>query len=141
MMFNYFMAVSRLPFEVANYVGGLSINRYFILVAILFLYIILGALMDELAMVLLTVPVFYPLLMKLGFDPIWFGIIIIMMCVLGMIAPPVGIIVFIIAGMAPDIPMAAIYRGAFPFFLAALFLVIVLVAFPQIVLFLPNLMK
>ena len=141
MMFNSFLAISRLPFEVADYVGGLAVNRYLILAAILFLYVILGAVMDELPMVLLTVPVFYPLLMKLGFDPIWFGIIIIMMCVLGMIAPPVGIIVFIIAGMAPDIPMATIYRGAFPFFLAALLLVIVLVAFPQIVLFLPNLMK
>jgi len=141
MMFNYFLAVSRLPFEVANYVGGLSINRYFILVAILVLYVILGALMDELAMVLLTVPVFFPLMMQLGFDPIWFGIIIIMMCVLGMIAPPVGIIVFIISGMAPDIPMTTIYRGAFPFFLAAILLVVLLVAFPEIVLFLPNLVK
>ena len=125
----------------AAFVGGLSVNRYFILVAILVLYVILGALMDELAMVLLTVPVFFPLMMQLGFDPIWFGIIIIMMCVLGMIAPPVGIVVFIIAGMAPDIPMATIYRGAFPFFLAAVLLVILLVAFPEIVLFLPNLVK
>lgn len=97
--------------------------------------------MDELAMVLLTVPVFFPLIMQLGFDPIWFGVLIIMMCVLGMIAPPVGIIVFIISGMAPDIPMSTIYRGAFPFFLAAICLVILLVAFPQLVLFLPNLVK
>jgi C4-dicarboxylate transporter DctM subunit len=141
MIFNYFLAITRLPFELATFVGGLPMDRYFILAMILLLYIILGALMDEIAMVLLTVPVFFPVIVHLGFDPIWFGVIIIMMCVLGMIAPPVGMVVFVIAGIAPDIPMSTIYRGAFPFFIAALFLVVVLVAFPQIALFLPSLMK
>jgi TRAP-type C4-dicarboxylate transport system permease large subunit len=140
MIFGYFLSVTRLPFTLANFVCGLPVSRYFILAAILLLYIILGALMDEMAMVLLTVPVFFPVMMQLGFDPIWFGIIIIMMCVLGMIAPPVGMIVFVIAGIAPDIPMSTIYRGILPFFLAAILLVVLLVAFPQIVLFLPSLM-
>lgn len=141
MIFNTFLAITRLPFELANSIGGLLVDRYVILAVILFLYIILGALMDEMAMVLLTVPVFFPLIIQLGFDPIWFGIIIIMMCVLGMIAPPVGMIVFVIAGIAPDIPMTTIYRGAFPFFIAAIFLVVLLVLFPEIVLFLPNTMR
>ncbi|MBN2062130.1 MAG: TRAP transporter large permease [Deltaproteobacteria bacterium] len=141
MIFNYFLAVTRLPFEIASFIGGLPVSRYFILAIILFLYIILGALMDELAMVLLTVPVFFPVMTQLGFDPIWFGVIIMMMCVLGMIAPPVGMIVFVIAGIVPDIPMTTVYRGVLPFFLAATILVVLLVAFPQIVLFLPNMMK
>jgi len=140
-IFNYFLAVTRLPTELATFMSELNINRYLILAAFLVFYIILGAIMDEMAMVLLTVPILFPVIMSLGFDPIWFGIIIIMMCVLGMIAPPVGMIVYVISGVAPDIPMSTIYRGAFPFFLAAILLVVVLVAFPQIVLFLPNLMK
>lgn len=141
MFFNYFLAVSRVPFELATIISTLEMNRYLILAGILVLYIILGALMDELAMVLLTVPIFYPLILSLGFDPIWFGIIIIMMCVFGMIAPPVGVIVYIITGIAKDIPMFTIYRGVMPFFIVDLVLVALLVAFPQIVLFLPNLMK
>ena len=141
MIFNYFLAVTRLPNELASLIGGLTMNRYIILTGILLLYIVLGAIMDEMAMVLLTVPIFFPVIVALGFDPIWFGIIIIMMCVLGMIAPPVGMIVYVIAGIAPDIPMFTIYRGAIPFFIAAILLVVLLVAFPQIVLFLPSMMK
>ncbi len=141
MIFNYFLAVSRLPFYVATVVGGLEVNRYLVLAGILVLYIVLGALMDELAMVFLTVPIFYPLIINLGFDPIWFGIVIIMMCVFGMIAPPVGMIVYILKGVAPDIPMFTIYRGALPFFAAAALLVVLMVAFPQIILFIPGLMK
>ncbi len=141
MFFNYFLAVSRLPFEIATMVGGLEVNRYLILAGILVLYVILGALMDEIAMVLLTVPIFYPVIINLGFDPIWFGIIIIMMCVLGLIAPPVGMVAFVIKGVAPDIPIWTIYRGVLPFFAAAVLLVVLLVAFPQIVLFLPATMK
>ncbi len=141
MIFNYFLAVTRLPFAISTIVGGLEANRYLILAGILVIYILLGAIMDEIAMVLLTVPIFYPIIINLGFDPIWFGIIIIMMCVFGGIAPPVGMVVYVVAGIAPDIPMFTIYRGILPFFLAALFLVILLVAFPQIVMFLPNMMK
>ncbi len=140
MIFNYFLAMSRLPFSIASIVGGLEVNRYLVLAGILVLYIILGALMDEMAMVLLTVPIFYPVVLTLGFDPIWFGIIIIMMCVFGMIAPPVGMIVFVLKGIAPDIPIFTIYRGALPFFLAAAVLVVLMVAFPQIILLLPSLM-
>lgn len=141
MFFNYFLAVSRVPFELATLITSLEVNRYLILAVILVLYIILGALMDELAMVLLTVPIFYPAMMALGFDPIWFGIIIMMMCVFGMIAPPVGIIVFIISGVAKDIPMFTIYRGVIPFFIVDMLLVVLLIVFPQIVTFLPNLIK
>ncbi len=141
MIFNYFLAVTRLPFSISTIVGELEVNRYLVLTGILVLYIVLGAVMDEIAMVLLTVPIFYPVILSLGFDPIWFGVIIIMMCVFGMIAPPVGMIVYVLKGVAPDIPMWTIYRGCLPFFLAAVLVVILLVTFPQIVLFLPDLMK
>lgn len=141
MFLNYFLAVSRLPFELASIIGGLEVNRYVILALILVLYIILGAVMDEIGMLLLTVPIFYPVILTLGFDPIWFGIIVIRMCEMGMIAPPVGINVFIISGVAKDVPMFTIYRGIIPFFIADIFEVALLVAIPQIVLFLPGSMK
>lgn len=141
MIFGYFLSISRLPFELASLVGGLPVSRYVIFAAILVLYIILGGLMDELAMLLLTVPVFYPLILALGFDPIWFGIMVALICEMGIICPPVGMNVFVIHGVAKDIPMWTIYRGIFPFFYADIVLVVLLVAFPQIALFLPAMMK
>lgn len=141
MFFNYFLAVTRLPTELAAFLVALPVDRYITLTAILVLYILLGAVMDELGMVLLTVPIFYPVILALGFDPIWFGIIIIMMCVFGMLAPPVGMIVYVVTGVVKDVPMSTIYKGILPFFISDLVVVVLLVAFPQIVLFVPALMK
>ena len=140
MILGYFLAATRLPFEIASLVGGLSINRYVILLLILVVYLFLGCIMDSLAMILLTVPIFFPLITALGFDPIWFGIIIVRVTEIGLITPPVGLNVFVIKGIAKDVPMYAIFRGILPFLLADICHVGLLIALPQIVLLLPGLM-
>jgi tripartite ATP-independent transporter DctM subunit len=141
MILGYFLAVSRLPFELASFIGGLAINRYLILGFILVIYILLGCVMDSLAMILLTVPIFFPLITQLGFNPIWFGILIVRVCEIGLITPPVGLNVYIIKGVAEDVPMHTIFKGIIPFLIADLCHVALLVAVPQISLLLPSLMR
>jgi tripartite ATP-independent transporter DctM subunit len=140
MIFGYFLSISQLPFELANLVGDLSLNRYIVLSVILVITLALGCIMDSMAIVLLTIPVFYPLIVNLGFDPIWFGILVVMVTEMGLITPPVGMNVFVIKGIS-DVPISTIFRGIIPFFIADLALVAFLVIFPQIVLFIPNLMS
>jgi TRAP-type C4-dicarboxylate transport system permease large subunit len=141
MIFNYFIAVSRLPFQVSEFINTLSENRYFIIIIILLIYILLGCVMDAIAMMLLTVPIFFPLIQTLGFDPIWFGIVVVRVSEIGMITPPIGLNVYIIKGVAEDIPMGTVFRGVVPFLIADICHVALLMAVPQISLFLPNLMK
>jgi C4-dicarboxylate transporter DctM subunit len=136
-----FLAMSRLPFELASIIGGLQINPYFIMAAIMVIYIILGCIMDAMAMVLLTVPVLAPVVTALGFDLIWFGIIVVRATEIGAITPPIGINVFVMKDVAKDIPMSTIFKGILPFFIADLFHVTLLIAFPEIALFLPKFMK
>lgn len=136
-----FLAVTRLPFELANVVSALPLNPYIILVLILLVYMFLGCIMDSMAMILLTVPIFFPLVTALNFDPIWFGIIIVRVTEIGQITPPIGINVYIIKGVAKDVPMGTIFRGILPFFVADIFHVVLLVAIPQLSLFLPNLLR
>lgn len=141
MIFSYFLAVTRLPFELANVISGLPLNRYILLAIILGSYFLIGCVLDAMAMILLTVPIFFPLAMSLGFDPIWFGIIIVRVFEMAAITPPVGMNVYVIHGVAKDIPMTTIFRGIIPFVIADICHVTLLVVFPQISLFLPNLMK
>ncbi len=141
MVLGYFLAVSRLPYELANFIAGLGVSRYIILAFILVFYLILGCIMDSMAMMLLTVPIFFPLVTVLGFNPIWFGIIIVRVCEMGLITPPVGLNVYIIRGVAKDVPMQTIFRGILPFLIADICHVVLLVAIPQLSLFLPGLMK
>ncbi len=139
MIFGYFLSVSQLPFELASIVGGLPLNRYIILSFILIITLALGCVMDSMAIVLLTIPVFYPLIMDLGFDPIWFGILVVRVTEMGLITPPVGMNVFIIKGIS-GVSMGTIYRGVLPFLFADLIQVILLIIFPQIIMFIPNMM-
>lgn len=139
MIFGYFLSVSQLPFELASIVGGLPLNRYIILSFILIITLALGCVMDSMAIVLLTIPVFYPLIMDLGFDPIWFGILVVRVTEMGLITPPVGMNVFIIKGIS-GVSMCTIYRGVLPFLFADLIQVILLIIFPQIIMFIPNMM-
>lgn len=140
MIFGYFLSVSQLPFELASLVGELSVNRYLVLIVILIITLVLGCIMDSMAIVLLTIPVFYPLIVDLGFNPIWFGILVVRVTEMGLITPPVGMNVFIIKGIS-DVPISAIFKGIIPFLMADLIQVAVLIIFPQIVLFIPNLMS
>ena len=95
--------------------------------------------MDSMALVVVTIPIFFPLVMKLGFDPIWFGVIIVLVAEMGVITPPVGVNVFVIKGIAPDIPLETIFRGIMPFLVALILFTIILIVFPQIATYLPSL--
>lgn len=141
MVLNQFLALSRLPYELSNMVAGLPLPPIAFLLFVILIFLFLGCVMSSLAMIILCVPIFYPIIMALGYDPIWFGVIIVLMAEMGMITPPVGINVFIIAGMAKDVPMYTVFRGIIPFLFCMVVCVIILIAFPQIALFLPNLMK
>lgn len=137
-LFGYFLVITQTPQKVSDFLTGLPIGPYGILVLILIMYLILGALMDELAIILVTVPIIYPVMMQLGFDPIWFGVIIVMVTTLGMVMPPVGINVFVINSIARDIPLWQIYKGVMPFILVDLIRLALLVLFPAIALYLPG---
>ncbi len=140
-IFGYFLSVSRLPFELSQIVAGLAVSRYIIFAAVLAVYLFLGCFMLPMPLVIVTIPIIFPLVLSLGFDPIWFGIIVVRICEIGQITPPVGLNIFVIRGVAKDVPIGTIYRGVIPFVITDLFHLAMLVAFPQISLFLPNLMK
>jgi C4-dicarboxylate transporter DctM subunit len=140
MIFGYFLSVSQLPFNLASMVGELPVNRYIILACILIITLALGCIMDAMAIVLLTIPVFYPLILDLGFNPIWFGILVVRVTEMGLITPPVGMNVFVIKGISA-VPIGTIFRGIIPFLMADTLQVVCLIMFPQIALFLPNLMS
>ncbi len=141
MLLSYFLAVTQLPANLSEMIENLSLSPYLIWFFVVLLYVFLGAIMDEIGMILLTVPILFPIMINLGFDPIWFGIMIVIVCEMGMILPPVGMNVFVIKGMAPDVPTYSIYRGTLPFVYADLFEIVLLTAFPVIVLWLPQLLR
>ena len=109
-LFGYFLVITQTPQKVSDFLTGLPIGPYGVLVLILIMYLILGALMDELAIILVTVPIIYPVMLQLGFDPIWFGVIIVMVTTLGMVMPPVGINVFVINSIARDVSLWQIFK-------------------------------
>jgi C4-dicarboxylate transporter, DctM subunit len=141
MMFNYFMVISGLTGIMAEFVAGLRIPPTLIIVTILVLYLVLGCLMDAFAMLLIVVPIVFPIVMKLGYDPIWFGTMSVIMVEMGLITPPVGLNVFIVAGMAKDVPMSTIFKGVTPFVIAMAIGITILMVFPQIATFLPGALK
>jgi C4-dicarboxylate transporter DctM subunit len=144
MILGYYFAVTRLPNEFASLISGLHVSKYIIWTGIVILYLILGCLMDSLAMILLTVPILFPLMcgaQGLGFDPVWFGIMIVIVVEMGMITPPVGMNVFVIKGMAQDVPTYTIFKGIVPFLFTDIFEVAILTIFPAIVLWLPQVLK
>ena len=143
-IFGKFLAVTRIPFNVANWIGALDFPTHMILAAIVMVYFFGGCVMDALALVMLTIPVFYPIVINLGYDPIWFGIIIVLVTQMGVITPPVGINVYVVYGVAQSVvggvPLEAIFKGILPFLIAVFIGTIIMVIFPEIVLFLPNIM-
>ena len=139
-IFGQFLAVTRIPIDLAEWLVSLPIPNLAILVGILIIYLLGGCFMGGLAFMLLTLPVFYPVAESLGFDPIWFGVLMVIMVELGSVTPPVGTGVYIIAGIAKDIPLEVIFKGIFPFIGAFALSLAILIAFPEIALFLPKLM-
>lgn len=140
-IFGRFMAISRVPFELASWTGSLDLPPFMIMGIILFIYLVLGAFIDALAMILLTIPIFYPIAVgMLGYDPIWFGVIIVLVVAMGVITPPVGMNVYIIKGIAPDVPLEVIFKGIWPFLFAVIVCLVMLMIFPQIATFLPAML-
>lgn len=137
-VFGSFLTVTKLPAALADWVSALEVSRYVILALIVLAYFFLGMIMDALPMILLTIPIFYPIISGLGFDTIWFGIILILVVDLGVITPPVGINCYIMAGMAKDIPLTTIFRGAVPFVVALLLTIVLVTVFPGIATWLPS---
>ena len=135
-----FLALTRIPVNLADWIGDLAIPAFAILMVIILVYIVLGTFMEGFAMMVLTVPIVLPIIMTLGYDPIWFGIVMVVVLEMGLISPPVGLNVFVVKGVAPKVPLSEVYWGILPFWLAMGVCVILLVAFPQIALILPNTM-
>jgi TRAP-type C4-dicarboxylate transport system permease large subunit len=123
---------------VTEFLTGLGLGRYGVLALIMVMYIILGCLMDAMAMIILTVPIIFPVITELGFDPIWFGVIIVMTVELGLIHPPVGMNVFVIKSVVKDVSFATIFKGVLPFVVTDIIRLIILIAFPMIALWLPS---
>ena len=140
-VFGHFMAITRIPFILVNSVQNLSLKSYEILGLICIFYIIGGCFMDAMALVVLTVPFVYPIILKLGYDPIWFGVIIVLVSELGVVTPPVGVNVYVLKGIAPDIPLETIFKGVLPFLGSIILTLILLIIFPQLATFLSLYVK
>jgi C4-dicarboxylate transporter, DctM subunit len=139
-LFQYFIAVSNLAFGLTDIIKGMSASPMIVMIAIIVFYLVLGTFMDELSMVLLTLPIFVPLIETLGFDKVFFGIIITRMSMIAGYSPPTGMILFAVKGIAPDVPFTTIYKGVLPFYIADIVHVALLLIFPAIAMFLPGLM-
>ncbi|MGB9628564.1 MAG: TRAP transporter large permease [Thermodesulfobacteriota bacterium] len=139
-VFSYFLALSTIPMAVSSWMAGLQVSRYFILSLIVLIYLFMGCFLDAISMMVLTMPVIFPVIKALGFDPIWFGVICVIMMEAGLITPPVGLNVYTLAGVVKDVPMETIFRGSMPFLLSMIAVVILITIFPQIALFLPSMM-
>lgn len=138
-LFGHFLAISQIPYQLGVFVENIGLPPAVIIGVIILIYFLGGCFMDSLAMILLTIPIFFPVIMKLGFDPIWFGVIIVLVGEMGVITPPVGINVYIVNGVTRDVPLHDIFIGCAPFVAALLLCNILLIIFPDIALFLPHL--
>lgn len=137
-IFSRFIVLTRAPVELAQFVQGSGLGWIAILLGITALYLVLGTFLDEVSMILISVPVTLPLIVQMGYDGIWFGIFVTMMCTIGLISPPTGMTVFVIQAQHPDIPVERIYLGTLPFLAADFVLVGLMVAYPGIVSWLPR---
>jgi tripartite ATP-independent transporter DctM subunit len=139
-VFNYFLTVTGMPQVLAEWVGGLPVNRYVVICVIILIFFVLGCIMDSMAIILLTVPIFLPIVKALGFDPIWYGVLMVLAQNQGLMTPPVGLNVFICAGMLKgEVPMQKIFKGVVPFIVAIFIVIVVCIFFPQLSLWLPGL--
>ena len=134
-----FMSVTQIPFFLSDFVVGLGVSPYLVMVVIIIMYMILGTFMDEATMMFSTLPVISPVVFALGFDPVWFGVMVTILMMTATISPPVGINLFAVSGIAPDVPMSSIYRGSIPFIIANISIIILILFVPKLALFLPGL--
>jgi tripartite ATP-independent transporter DctM subunit len=139
-MFGYFLTVTRIPLTVTTLISSLDVPSFVVVFILFALYFVLGALMDEIAILVIMTPIVYPLITKLGYDGVWFGVLTIMMLLTGLLTPPVGLLSFIVSGLT-GVPLNKVYAGVTPFWLALILAISLVIIFPEIVLFLPRLMK
>jgi len=139
-VFSYFLALSTIPMKVSTWIIGLGVSKYLILTIIVLIYLLLGCFLDAISMMILTLPVIFPVILNLGFDPIWFGVVCVLMMGAGLITPPMGLCVFTVASIAKDAPLEEVFKGALPFLIAIFFITFLITLFPQIALYLPSMM-
>ncbi|MGH8742141.1 MAG: TRAP transporter large permease, partial [Burkholderiales bacterium] len=139
-IFSPFLALSRIPVDLANTLMAMELSAFGVLTVLLVAYIVMGMFLEGFAMMVLTVPIVFPIITALGIDPVWFGIFMVIVLEMGLISPPVGINVFVVKGIAENVPMGAIFAGIMPFWVAMLVCVLILAAFPQVAMILPNTM-
>jgi len=137
-IFGRFLTVTRLPFELADWASALNVPREVILFVVLLIYLVGGCLMDALGFLVVTIPIFYPLAKALGFDPVWYTVVITLITTMGAVTPPVGVNVYIVSGLSPDIPIGTIFRGVSIFLIAYVICLVLLILFPQVALYLPR---
>lgn len=140
-LFNPFLALTQLPGDLAAFIGGLEFHRVYILLLIVLVYIILGTFLEGFSMLVLTIPIVFPMITDMGYDPVWFGTLIVVVLEMSLISPPLGLNVFVVKGIAPGVPMSEIFRGVLPFWLAMIVVTGLLILFPDLALFLPDTMK
>ena len=140
-MFANFVNFTSMPNDLKDLITNSGLSPIFIITAMMFIYIVLGTVMEELSMVLLTIPLFFPIVTALGFDPVWFGVLIVMIVQIGLISPPVGMNLFVINTLLPKVGLGNIFKGCWPFVVVMIFVLGLLIAFPQLSLWLPSLMK
>lgn len=140
-IFGYFLGITRIPIEMSNFLVSLEVHRMVILISIVIMFLILGMFMDMLAVMFLTLPIILPSIIALGFDPIWFGVLIVFIAEVSLVTPPFGISLFIIKGTIPDSNLTDIIRGSIPFIISDFVIIVLLIIFPEIITFLPNLMS
>jgi tripartite ATP-independent transporter DctM subunit len=141
LMFAEFVNITTMPSDLVGFVTQFQINPVMVVAAICIIYVLLGTAMEELSMVLLTIPVFLPVILQLGFDPVWFGILIVCVVEIGLISPPVGMNLFVLKTLIPGVPQSTVFRGVLPFMLADVVRMALLIAFPMLSLYLPSLMR
>lgn len=139
-MFGYFLTVTRIPLAITGFIAALDVPPLAVIFLLFALYFVMGALMDEIAILVIMTPIVYPLITKLGYDGVWFGVLTIMMLLTGLLTPPVGLLSFIVSGLT-DVPLSKVYAGVTPFWIALIVAIALVIIFPEIVLFLPRLMK
>jgi tripartite ATP-independent transporter DctM subunit len=139
-LFNPFLAVTQIPLKLAGIVNGLEVAPLVILAIIVVAYIIMGTFLEGIAMLVLTIPIVFPVIKDLGYDPIWFGVLLVVVLEMSLISPPLGLNVFVVKGISDGVPMGDIFKGVLPFWAAMLVCAVLLVMFPQIALFLPETM-
>ncbi len=140
-VFGRFLAVSQIPFTVAHWFTSLPLPPVAVMALIVLFFLFMGCFIDALALILLTIPIFYPVISSLGFDPVWFGVLVVVITQMGVITPPVGVNVYVVSGIEREIPLQTIFRGALPFLAALIVFSVLLILFPQLALFLPSVVR